>query len=190
MALTSEICEYDPIWTARFDRESAQISERLGEQVEEIHHIGSTSVPGLAAKPEIDLLVIVLSLNQINAINSGMEDLGYAVRGECGIPGRHYFSKNIGSKRTHKAHVCLRSHRLALELIVFRDYLRDHPDDAKTYESLKLELSKTNRAGIREYLDGKASYILRVVERANAEGYRFQMPNKLVQTISAKRRHV
>jgi GrpB-like predicted nucleotidyltransferase (UPF0157 family) len=174
MALSSEIQEYDPIGPIRFDEEKAEIFRRLGDHVEEIHHIGSTSIPGIAAKPEIDLLVIASSLDQIAAINLGMNTTGYDIRGECGIPGRHYFSKTVGNRRTHKVHLCLRSHRNALEQIVFRDYLRDHPDAARTYESLKVGLFKTNRTGIREYVDGKASFVLGIVERAITEGYQFQ----------------
>jgi GrpB-like predicted nucleotidyltransferase (UPF0157 family) len=108
----------------------------------------------------------------MDPINNAMANLGYDVRGECEIPDRHYFSKNVDGIRTHKAHLCVRNHPLVLELIVFRDYLRDHPDEAKTYESLKVNLANSNTSGIREYLDGKEGYIRDVIKKAVNEGYR------------------
>jgi GrpB-like predicted nucleotidyltransferase (UPF0157 family) len=173
MPLTSEICEYDVTSPARFQAEKKMIEQRLGDLVEEIHHIGSTSIVGIKAKPEIDLLIIVKSTNQIDTIESVMSTLGYDARGECGIPGRYYFSKNVKGKRTHKAHLCTRSHRLAQELIVFRDYLRDHPKEAKIYESLKIGLAKNGSAVTREYLDGKEGYIRGIIEKSITQGYGF-----------------
>ena len=171
MALTSEICEYDDTSPTRFQAEKKMIEQRLGSLVEEIHHIGSTSIVGIKAKPEIDLLIIVKSIDQIDTIESAMSTLGYDVRGECGIPGRYYFSKNVNGKRTHKAHLCIDSHRLALELIVFRDYLQDHPSEAKIYESLKIGLAKKGTAVTREYLDGKVDYIQGIIVKSISEGY-------------------
>ena len=160
MALTSEIHEYSESWPARFERQKLLIEERLGDEVEEIHHVGSTSIVGLMAKPEIDLLVIVSSLAGIDLFDTGVVDLGYDVRGESGrIAGCRYFSKNVAGKRTHKAHLCVRSHRLAVEMIVFRDYLREHADHARAYERLKLGLANSNRTGMREYLDGMLTAI-------------------------------
>ena len=171
MALTSKICEYDDTSPARFQAEKKMIEQRLGGLVEEIHHVGSTSIVGIRAKPEIDLLIIVKSIEQIDTIESAMSTLGYDVRGECGIPGRYYFSKNVNGKRTFKAHLCIGSHRLALELIVFRDYLRDHPEEIKIYESLKIRLAKNGSAVTREYLDGKEEYIRGIIEKSISRGY-------------------
>jgi GrpB-like predicted nucleotidyltransferase (UPF0157 family) len=106
MPLTSDICDYDPQWPAIFEAERLRIQQKLGHLVREIHHVGSTAVPGMKAKPEIDLLIVVNSIGEIEAINSGMAELDYDVRGECGIKARYYYSKNTQSVRTHKAHVC------------------------------------------------------------------------------------
>jgi GrpB-like predicted nucleotidyltransferase (UPF0157 family) len=97
MSLTSDICDYDPQWPAMFEAERLRIQEKLGHLVREIHHVGSTAVPGMKAKPEIDLLIVVKSISDIDAINSRMAELGYDVRGECGIESRHYYSKNTQS---------------------------------------------------------------------------------------------
>src|SRR5262245_23544974 len=159
MSLTSDICDYDPQWPAMFEAERRRIQEKLGHLVREIHHVGSTAVPGMKAKPEIDLLIVVKSISDINAINSGMAELGYAVRGECGIEGRHYYSKDTQGARTHKAHVCEISHSNVAHQIAFRDYMRDHPKDALEYTALKMRLAKSNSKGMAEYLEGKRNYI-------------------------------
>lgn len=171
MALTSEICDYDKDSPLKFNAEKKLIEQELGILVHDIQHVGSTSIVGIKAKPEIDLLVVVKSVDPIDPINKAMLALGYDIRGECEIPGRHYFSKNMNAKRTHKAHVCIRNHRLVQELIVFRDYLLDHPDEVRVYESLKLRLADSNLTGTREYLDGKENYIREIIQRAIGEGY-------------------
>ena len=171
MSLTSDIRDYDPQWPALFEAERLKIQEELGHLVREIHHVGSTAVPGMNAKPEIDLLIVVKSIGDIDAINSGMAELGYDVRGECGIEGRHYYSKDIRSARTHKAHVCEISHSNVVRQIAFRDYMRDHPKDAQEYATLKMRLAKSNSKGMAEYLEGKQNYIERITHTALAQGY-------------------
>ena len=171
MSLTTDICDYDPRWPALFEAERLKIQEKLGRLVLEIHHVGSTAVPGMKAKPEIDLLIVVKSISDINAINSSMAELGYAVRGECGIAGRHYYSKNTQCARTHKAHVCEISHSNVARQIAFRDYMRDHPKDAQEYAALKMRLAKSNSKGMAEYLEGKRNYIEGIIHAALKQGY-------------------
>jgi GrpB-like predicted nucleotidyltransferase (UPF0157 family) len=171
MSLTSNICDYDPQWPAMFEEERLRIQEKLRHLVREIHHVGSTAVPGMKAKPEIDLLIVVKSISDIDAINSGMAELGYDVRGECGIEGRHYYSKNTQSARTHKAHVCEISHSNVARQIAFRDYMRDHPKDAQEYAELKMRLAKSNPKGMAEYLEGKKKYIEGIIHAALTQGY-------------------
>jgi GrpB-like predicted nucleotidyltransferase (UPF0157 family) len=127
-----------------FEAERLRIQQKLGHLVREIHHVGSTAVPGMKAKPEIDLLIVVNSTSEIEAINSGMAELGYDVRGVCGIEWRHYYSKNTRSVRTHKAHACEISHSNVVRQIAFRDYMRDHHKDAQEYAELKLRLAVSN----------------------------------------------
>lgn len=171
MSLTSDICDYDPQWPAMFEAERVRIQQKLGHLVREIHHVGSTTVPGMKAKPEIDLLIVVNCISGIDAINSGMAELGYDVRGECGIEGRHYYSKNTQSVRTHKAHVCEISHSNVTRQIAFRDYMRDHPKDAQEYAVLKMRLAKSNSKGMAEYLEGKQNYIEGIIRTALPQGY-------------------
>ena len=138
-----------------FESERLRIQQKLDHFVREIHHVGNTAVPGMKAKPEIDLLIVINSIREIEAISSGMAELAYDVRGECGIEGRHYFSKDIGSVRTHKAHVCEISHSNVARQIAFRDYMRDLHKDAQQYAELKPRLAKSNSRGMAEYLEGK-----------------------------------
>src|SRR5262245_50671901 len=100
-----------------------------------------------------------------------MTEMGYDVRGECGIEGRHYYSKNSHSVRTHKAHVCEISHSNVARQIAFRDYMRDHPKDAQEYATLKMSLAKSNSKGMAEYLEGKQKYIEAIIHKALSEGY-------------------
>jgi GrpB-like predicted nucleotidyltransferase (UPF0157 family) len=153
-----------------FETEKKRIVDRLGEEVAEVHHVGSTAVPGLRAKPEIDILVVVKSLAAIDEIHSAMAELGYAVRGECGIPGRHHYSKDVGSVRTHKAHVCEPQHSTVHEQLAFRDYLRDDPEAARDYERLKIRLAEANIDGMVAYLDGKRPFIEGVIRQVMGEG--------------------
>lgn len=171
MSLTSHISDYDPHWPAMFEAERLRIREKLGQLVREIHHVGSTAVPGMKAKPEIDLLIVVNNISEIEAINSGMAELGYDVRGECRIEGRHYYSKNTRSVRTHKAHVCEIFHSNVARQIAFRDYMRDHHKDAQEYAELKLSLVQSNSMGMAEYLEGKRNYIEGIIQVALAQGY-------------------
>ena len=171
MALTSELCEYRSEWPSEFENECSQIQIKLGDHVWEVHHIGSTAIPGIKAKPEIDLLIIVKDIGEIDVINAAMNELGYDVRGECGIEGRHYYSKNFQSTRTHKAHVCVRSNNSVWKMLAFRDYLRDHPEEAQEYSKLKERLAKDNTRGMAEYLDGKKDFIETVLKAALEKNY-------------------
>jgi GrpB-like predicted nucleotidyltransferase (UPF0157 family) len=100
------------------------------------HHIGSTAVPGLAAKPVIDILVEVRSLDELDARESAMTALGYEARGENGIPGRRYYQRG-GAVRTHHVHAFARGHENVGRHLAFRNYLRTHGEVADEYARLK-----------------------------------------------------
>src|SRR5947208_7438006 len=99
-------------WRAAFACEARLLEHVFGDALVAIHHVGSTAIPGLPAKPIIDLLVVLRETSAIGRFSSAMEALGYRDRGECleaeipGTPGRFYFSKDQGGKRTHHTHVC------------------------------------------------------------------------------------
>jgi len=120
---------HDPQWTDLFEAERRAI-ERLGGWFQSIHHIGSTAIPGIAAKPIIDILVILERSEDGVACADAMQTLGYEYRGDGGIPGRHYFRK--GNPHTHHVHMWEAGRPEIGRHLRFRDYLRAHPEDAPT----------------------------------------------------------
>ncbi len=163
MPLTNELVDYCSDWPQKYLAEKHALQRKLGALVCSIHHIGSTAIPGMMAKPEIDILITVKDLTQIDVINSAMESLGYRVRGECGIAGRHYYSKDTKGVRTHKAHVYKKGHRNIWAQFAFRDYLIDHPDLAAEYGELKKNLARENTRGMGEYCAGKDDFVHKVL---------------------------
>lgn len=143
-------------WNALFQTEAALVKGALGENTMAVHHIGSTAIPGIQAKPIIDLLVEVQSIIQVDEQNSPMEQLGYEVMGEFGIPGRRFFRKNNPNGiRTHHIHIFNHSSAQVQRHLAFRDYMIAHPSDAKQYSELKCQYPTS----IDGYIDGKDSFI-------------------------------
>ena len=133
---TVRIVDYDVAWADAFQGECARLRRALGESVLDLHHIGSTAVPGLAAKPVIDILIEVGSLDELDARESAMVALGYQPKGENGIGGRRYFQ--LGSTvRTHQAHAFVRGDRNIRRHLAFRDFLRTNQQAAQEYAQLK-----------------------------------------------------
>lgn len=153
-----DIVPYDHRWPALFEAERAALCEALGDVAGTIHHIGSTSVPGLAAKPVIDILLEVDALDALDRKAPAFEALGYEVMGEFGIPGRRYFRKG-GSNRTHHIHAFRRGDANVLRHLAFRDYLAHFPEVRREYGALKARLASQFPADIGGYGDGKAPFI-------------------------------
>src|SRR5947209_19828672 len=149
---TIEVVPHDASgWHAAFACEASALGQVFGETLVAIHHVGSTSVPGLPAKPTIDILVVLRETGTIDRFSASMERLGYRVRGECldaeipGTPGRFYFTKNRGDERTHHVHACAAGHSEIADKLAFRDYLRAHPPRAAEYAALKHRLARGHR---------------------------------------------
>ena len=158
MALTSEISPYNPQWPLLFTAENRRIVEGFGAELIGTHHIGSTAVPGLSGKPEIDILVVVSEhINEV-ARSEFMRTLGY-VRGTDLSVGHHFYRRDVDGVRTYKIHVCVAGHGQIARMLRFRDLLREDSTIRKQYQDLKLRLEANNRGGIAEYLAHKAPYI-------------------------------
>lgn len=158
---------YDPSWPARFEVERAAIAEAIGESiVDGIHHVGSTAVPGLAAKPIIDILVGVRSLEGSRACFEPLAQIGYMYAPY--LPEEmHWFCKPDPSRRTHHLHlVPVHSKRYTDEL-AFRDRLRADPQAAEEYLTLKRDLARRFSHDREAYTDAKSAFIRRVVEQAS-----------------------
>jgi GrpB-like predicted nucleotidyltransferase (UPF0157 family) len=155
-----EVVPHDPKWREQFEVESQHVSNSLGENVVAIHHIGSTAIPGIYAKPIIDLLVEVKDIANVDAQTASMQGLGYEAMGEFGIPGRRFFRKdNPFGDRTHHIHTFTAGSAQVERHLAFRDYMIAHPKDAQTYSQLKYNLAQKFPANIEAYMDGKDGFI-------------------------------
>lgn len=161
-----EVVAYRPDWEAAYRKEAQAIRRILGDELVEIHHIGSTAVPGLAAKPIIDILPVVTSLPAVDNLNQAFIALGYEPMGEFGIPGRRYFRKG-GSRRTHQVHIFEQSNLTDITRhLALRDYLRAHPATARQYGELKHRLAERFSDDIAAYCDGKDAFVKQLEQLA------------------------
>ena len=162
------VVEYDSRWPQMFAEEAEKIQKILGENCIAVHHIGSTSVPNLAAKPIIDILPVVRDLRLVDTKNADFEALGYECMGEFGLAGRRYFRKG-GDERTHQIHIFAResAHDIARHLAV-RDYLRTFPQEAAADGGLKMRLAQQYPEDIEGYCDGKDAFVKGLEQRALA----------------------
>ncbi len=140
MGETVIIAAYDPAWPQRFEALAARALAALSPLAAEIEHVGSTSVPGLSAKPVIDLDVVVDPADVGEAIER-LSTIGYAHKGDGGIPGREAFRWPAGEQR-HHLYVCRADAPAFREHIAFRDFLRANPDALQEYDQLKRMLAK------------------------------------------------
>jgi len=156
------VLPYDLTWPDAFRQEALELRRALGDRIVALHHIGSTSVPGLLAKPIIDMLLEVSALEGLDRGNPQMRALGYEVMGAFGIEGRRYFRKSdADGVRTHQIHAFQSGSPHLLRHLAFRDFLRAHPGVAEAYGALKLELlGVSGQAGA--YMDGKDAFVRRV----------------------------
>jgi GrpB-like predicted nucleotidyltransferase (UPF0157 family) len=162
------IVEYDPDWPCRFETEATCIRQILGTAAVGIEHIGSTSVPGLAAKPVIDIAIAVRSQAEGEKSAPALEALGYEFVGEHGLPGRLFFRKGSHqSCRTHHLHLVDSGPGHWEDYLAFRDFLRSHPDEAANYEQLKRGLAAQFRDRREDYTSGKSGYIAGVLAKAS-----------------------
>ncbi len=132
-----------------------------------IHHIGSTSIDTIYAKPIIDMLAEVKDIEKVAPLNAAIEALGYVSMGELGIPGRRFFRKdNHAGIRTHHLHVFEVGSPQIDRHLVFRDYLRCHVEAAQIYSELKQKLAQQYPIDIENYMDGKAEFIKETDKKA------------------------
>ena len=158
------LAEYDPDWPGEFLAESKRIREVLGKIVVGVHHVGSTAVSNLIAKPIIDLLVEVTDLEPIEAMTDSFIEAGYEVRGESGIPGRRFLTRNEEGQRTHDIHIFQTGHDEIAKMLLFRDRLRENPDIATSYANLKRELAAKFYDDVSRYTQEKTDFILGAIE--------------------------
>lgn len=167
------IREYDASWVGRFEAELEKLAEALQPHAVQIEHVGSTSVPGLAAKPIVDIAITLRTLIVIPDVRIRLTALDYRYRGEEGIPGRHYFTKPIHppgrANRLAQLHVTEAGSAEFENHVRFRDYLRTHPAARDEYAALKRRLAEEVRDDIAAYIAGKTAFVKRCLEEAEGE---------------------
>lgn len=162
------LADPDPTWPTAFRTEAAALESTIGSYVTGgVHHVGSTAVPGLSAKPVIDVLVGVASLEASRPCLELLEPLQY-VHSPYRAEVMHWFCKPHPSRRTHHLHLVPTGSARYVEELAFRDYLRAHPDSARDYEALKRELAVRFRHDREGYTEGKAPFVRELTDRALA----------------------
>ena len=169
MTLDEEVTlePHDPKWAESYETEGLKLLEAFGDSVREIEHIGSTAVAGLVANPIIDVMVGVDSLEAVSHHVVSLQQIGYEYMGEAGVEERFFFRKRDGQAFDVSV-VVYQGERWRRNLL-FRDYLREHPEEAERYGELKQRIVEEN--GIdrsAEYSARKSAFIDEVIERAES----------------------
>lgn len=165
---------YNPEWPRWFQRLYTWLESGLGDTFLRIEHVGSTSVPGMVAKPIIDLDIVIPSgPGALVAIKQKLEPMGYVYEGDLGIAGREAFDLVDEERRAqlprHHLYVCARDSAELRRHLAFRDYLCRHPEQAAELGQLKWALAERYENDKDAYIDGKASLVQSILERALAE---------------------
>jgi GrpB-like predicted nucleotidyltransferase (UPF0157 family) len=165
------VVDYDPNWPRLFEQEKALLLATLGKGILQIEHFGSTSIPGLAAKPVIDIAVGVKTFEETIHYVPLFESLGYIYEPEfeAAIPTRRFFWKGTPLVHTYHIHLAAVGSEAWIKPILFRDYLRAHPDEARQYQELKRALAAQHISDMDGYIDGKTAFVASIVSKAEAQ---------------------
>lgn len=158
---------HDPSWPAQFAAARAEMMAACNGLMLEVHHVGSTSIAGIIAKPVIDMMPILARHEDGLACIAPMQALGYVYRGERGIAGRHLFVR--GNPRSHNVHAFAAGNPEVERHLLFRDYLRAHPDERDAYAALKRSLAEKFGDDRREYAEAKTPFCEHIDRLARAE---------------------
>lgn len=162
-----QINDYNSDWSCWFQQEKSLLQRIFGEYLIRIEHVGSTAIPGLAAKPVIDIMVAVDDLADIAYIEPPLVKEGYQRR-ETGMPGRVFFQK-VGHETSYHLQIMPREGFDERNELLFRDYLKKSPELIEEYGRLKRELAKTMGSDNMGYTRGKTEFIQHVVDLARDE---------------------
>jgi GrpB-like predicted nucleotidyltransferase (UPF0157 family) len=168
-----EIAEYDPRWPALFAEEAARLRGVLDpDLIIGLEHFGSTAIPGMAAKPIIDILIAVRSLAEARErFVEPLEELAYAFWADNPKTDRLFFVKGMppyGERRTHHVYI-VEPTAEPWQRLGFRDYLIAHPDEARRYTDLKRSLAAAHRSDREAYTDAKAAFVDEVMAKVRRE---------------------
>ncbi|HEY1707794.1 MAG TPA: GrpB family protein [Rhizomicrobium sp.] len=168
--VTVELHPHSPRWAEMAAAETARLKDALGDVLVTVHHIGSTSIPGILAKPIVDMIPIVTNLAAFDRHENTMRALGYRWMGEFGLERRRYCSWNDPQtgKRTFQLHCYAQGDESVTRHLAFRDYLLAHPALAKEYEAEKVRAASIRSDDVNAYNDQKNDWIKRVEKDALA----------------------
>ena len=162
------VVEYRPEWAKMFEDEARVIRVALGDVSARVEHVGSTAVRGLAAKPIVDIMVGLEDFSLADGLVSKIEALGYEYvrKFEEVMPFRRFFTKEMDGVRTHQIHMVAVGGEFWERLLLFRDFLRQNPEVAAKYASLKKELAGREWGDVDEYADAKTEFVRGIEEEA------------------------
>lgn len=164
------IVPYDPRWPQQFEEEKSHLLTDISAYVLSIEHIGSTAVPGLAAKPVIDILIGIRSLEDAPFFIPPLVARGYTYirRYESDMPFRRYLQRLVNGEHTHHLHMVQPESNFYREQLAFRDYLRCHSDAGDAYTALKVELAAKYHNDRDAYTDAKSNFIQHILSKGNS----------------------
>ncbi|MGD9091465.1 MAG: GrpB family protein [Anaerolineales bacterium] len=160
-----KLVPYSTEWKRLLEVEMELLQAAIGQHVLDIQRVGSTAIPGIVAKPIIDIGIAVRNFGCAGTCIPAIKQLGYQYKGENGIPRRHFFVK--GDPRSQNIQMNEMNSRDWENQVRFRDYLIEHPELAEEYSVLKVKLAQQYPTDREAYLDGKAPFITQVLERAS-----------------------
>src|SRR6202049_4079583 len=171
---TVKLVAHDPEWAGYFSEEKEILFNILGHKILDVRHIGSTSIPGMLAKPIIDILVAVKKLADVDAFTQGLNKPGYEDKATGGVPGRRYFVKGTEAKSTPHLNFCELNSFFWRSHLEFGEYLKRHPDMARQYSALKQELADRFPNDRGAYTVGKREIRASHTEAGDGrDGYQF-----------------
>ena len=162
------VVDYDGAWPGMAERELRRIKDAVGDVAVRLEHVGSTAVPGLAAKPIVDLQLSVDVMEPRERYVAPLEQLGYLFAPAPESPDHHFFGKPPERPRTYHLHVCETGSEHEFRHVAVRDFLRAHPDEAARYAALKREVAARHPEDRLAYVDGKDEYVTALEQRAVA----------------------
>jgi GrpB-like predicted nucleotidyltransferase (UPF0157 family) len=162
MAIT--VVDYDPSWPSTFTQLKDIIWPAIQDAAINIEHIGSTSVPGLVAKPIIDMTIVVSDGSKMAQVIEGLAGIGYSHEGDRGVPGREAFKPAVRQPPRHNLYACVEGNLGLRNHLTIRGHLRKNPDSVAAYSDLKKQLAEQH-TDIDDYVDGKTELLVGILAK-------------------------
>ena len=166
---TVKLESYDKKWEESYLKEEKNLKQQLKDIIVEVHHVGSTSITGLIAKPIIDILVVIKTFDKIGEIEEILKKCGYENRGHQGVETRYFFAKGAMEDRTHYIHFVTPKNKTYYDLMFFKKYLIEHPQERKKYCILKQKLAYKYPEERAKYTKEKSDYIKKIIKKYKKE---------------------